>query len=203
MQKEYATESIIFTEKLCFNFSNLRAKGSKRSKNVTILFSITSTGIILKPLAVLSSVFRITEYSSMTYITWTQNEKGELDNDAILKWVEESLIGRTNINAHRLLLSQHYDLFDKVFLKRAFRNYGIAHAILPTGSSCILSPFRKIIPIFKSAVINAGKNSAYAKRQQRMRGSDVLDWIVDGINMIIVDHPELLKNSFDALIKSK
>ncbi len=191
----YSPGSIIFTDKLTLNFSTLKARNTKRKKSATVLFSIAADGTILKPLAVLNAAVRVNDYERKTCIVWTQNADGDLSPEAVNKWVTESLAG----SQPKLLISHSYELFQRPHVIQALKEKEVDMMLLPKGLACMLSPMKGLLPHFLAAVTKAARTSEYMKKQQRMKGNDVLDWIVDGVNVLTAEHGEDLRLAFKCL----
>ncbi len=194
LAQTYQKKCIVFSDKLEFNFSMLKAHVPKLPKTVTVFLSINLDGTFLKPFVVFPSSVAVKDFNNAELISWTFTDHGTADDAALERWVAESLVFEPSPSA---LLAQEYGVLSTAAVRQTLRKSSIEPLFFPKGSNCMLNPFRKISPLFLSALQRESSESEYVKEKKRLKGEKVLMWTIRAIDLLVSGYAGVLQNVFE------
>lgn len=182
-------------------------KPYKKPMPVKILMSINLEGTFMKPLIVFNEqIFDLgNDFAKMTpskkkkmseFSIPECSKNAEITNELLEKWFIEC-------GKPKGILCQNYqNLNQPLFLETLSKN-GTLKIEFPKGTSCFVNPFRKITPlIIKKINESSLSNKQLYRKVDDIKGEEVIDWVIKGIDRLVNENREDLAKSLEELTNS-
>jgi len=185
---------IIFLDRVIIDLKKLSASTIRTNgKLASLLIALTLNGDMIKPLCILSTDIMYNGLYEYRVLLYAYTNNGLVDDTNLIDWFEYAL-GKFE---PLYFVSQEFDFI----LSKSFCKYlnekNIGCITFPRGTCCLLSPFRKIIPLLIATLNEEAQKIA---RLEDIKDDAYLAWISFAIDRIFQEHPKLTEHAFDVLL---
>jgi hypothetical protein len=195
----HPTHNVLFVDLAVLDFTYLKKAAAKASKIVSVLLVLAQDGTLLKPLVVRSKSIKGGQDGLQDEGFSTTTETGTMDEGSFVEWMNQGYLGQGSGGTQILLLGHVCSWLSSPGVVAGLKQHSVELMLLPQGLGCRFSPFRNIMPVFRSTIHAIAQHSTCTLPRHRITQPDVFAWVHHTLRTLKQEHGQLLREGFDSL----